>query len=78
MIEVPKDHPEYALDTVTMGLNVNEFSQSWLGETIVSHRVVTEEEALEICDADNEIYSDWTKEEKLNTFFTKENTTEEN
>lgn len=71
MVEAPADHPEYALDTVTLE-EAKEFSQLWLGETIVSHRVVTTEEALELSDADNDYCSGWSDELKIKNFFTKE------
>lgn len=71
LVEVPKGKSEWALDTVTMN-EAKEFSQHHLGETIVSHRVVTVEEALEICDVDNHYCSSWTDEQKINTFFTKD------
>lgn len=74
MVEAPKDHPEYALDDVTME-RPKEFSQKWLGETIVSHRVVSEMEALDICDVDNDYCKDWTDEQKFKAFFTKEGET---
>jgi hypothetical protein len=76
MVEVPlgvdqygKDKSEWALDTVTMQ-EAAEFSQEFLGEQIVSHRVVTRAEALEICDKDNDYASSWSEEHKVNTFFT--------
>jgi len=69
MVEAPDAHPEYALDTVTSE-EAKEFSQLWLGETIVSHRVVTEEEALMICDEDNSYIKEWTAEHKKNSMFT--------
>ena len=77
MVEVPvgideygKDKSEWALDSVTMNEAV-EFSQEHLGEQIVSHRVVTKEEALDLSDADNK-YTDelWDEELKMKTFFT--------
>jgi hypothetical protein len=71
MVEAPKDHPEYALDTVTLE-EAKEFSQKWLGETIVSDRVVSLEEALELCDIDNDYCSSWADETKIKNFFTKE------
>ena len=74
MIEAPKDNPEYALDDVTME-RPKEFSQKWLGETIVSHRVVSQMEALDICDVDNDYCKDWTDEQKFSAFFTKEGET---
>ena len=74
LVEAPKDQPEYALDDVTME-SPKEFSQKWLGETIVSHRVVSTMEALDICDVDNDYCSDWTAEQKIRTFFTKDGET---
>jgi hypothetical protein len=49
-----------------------EFSQEYLGEQIFSHRVVTKEEALELCDEDNSYGSSWPEDVKLKNFFTKE------
>jgi hypothetical protein len=70
VVEAPADHPEYALDTVTMD-EANEFSQEHLGETIVSHRVVSEKEALAQVVIDQPYLSEWSedlKKEKLFTF----------
>jgi hypothetical protein len=69
LVEAPADHPEYALDTVTCN-EAKEFSQEALPEIIVSHRVVTEEEALKVCDVDNDYLKSWTKEQKIKNFFT--------
>jgi hypothetical protein len=69
MVEVPAGKAEYALDTVTME-QAKEFSQVHLGETIVSHRVVTEKEALEIFDKDNDYLAKWDKEVKIKNAFT--------
>jgi hypothetical protein len=76
MVEVPigtdnydKDKVEWALDTVTME-EAKEFSQEHIGELIVSHRVVTKEEALSLCDKDNDYTIAWSEEQKINTFFT--------
>ena len=71
MVEVPKGKKEYALDTVTMH-EAKEFSQQHLDETIVSHRVVTKKEALQICDEDNNYCSSWTSDKKESAFFTHE------
>jgi hypothetical protein len=72
MVEVPADHPEYALDTVTCE-EAKEFSQEHIGETIVSHRVMgSTAEALVQCDLDNSYCSGWTDEQKINAFFTKD------
>lgn len=54
VVEVPEgidnygnDKALWALDTVTMEEGV-EFSQKWLGETIVSHRVIDKAEAVHL------------------------------
>ena len=77
VVEVPigvddfgNDKANWALDTVTME-EAHEFSQEHLGETIVSHRVVTPEEVLKLCDKDNSYCSSWTDEHKMDTFVTK-------
>lgn len=69
MVEAPADHPEYALDTVTAN-EAKEFSQEHIGETIVSHRVVSLDEAIQICDQDNDYLKSWSDEQKINSFFT--------
>jgi hypothetical protein len=47
-----------------------EFSQEYLGEQIVSHRVVTYDEALSLCDKDNDYVVSWDTETKVKNFFT--------
>ena len=76
MVEVPvgidrqgKDKTLWALDTVTLE-EAKEFSQEHLGETIVSHRVVTKEDALAMCDKDNDYAKVWNDELKMQNFFT--------
>ena len=76
MVEVPvgvdrydKDKTLWALDTVTMG-EAKEFSQEHLGETIVTHHVVTKEDALAMCDKENDYARVWNDELKIQTFFT--------
>jgi hypothetical protein len=76
MVEVPigtddhgKDKALWALDTVTCE-DAQEFSQEFLGEQIVSHRVVTKEEALKLCDEDNDYHSASPEELKVKLFFT--------
>lgn len=72
MVEAPASHPEYALDDVTME-DAKEFSQLALQEVITSHRIMgSTAEALVLCDLDNDYCSDWTDEQKINAFFTKE------
>jgi hypothetical protein len=74
MVEAPASNPEYALDDVTCQ-TTKEFSQEWLGENIISHRVVSQEEALRICDIDNDYCTEWTEQQKIDAFFTKEGET---
>ena len=71
MVEAPREHPEYAMDTVTMD-EAKEFSQQYLGEVITSHRVVSQEEALEMSDVDNDYTVGWDTANKMRCFFTKE------
>jgi len=71
MVEVPIGKALWALDTVVMN-EAKEFSQEHLGETIVSHRVVSVEEALSMCDRDNAYCSSWSDDKKIDAFFTKE------
>ena len=71
MVQAPATNPEYALDDVTCQ-DVKEFSQLDIGETIVSHRVMSTDEALKLCDEDNDYTNGWTQEQKIKAFFTKE------
>lgn len=68
-VEVPKGKTDWALDTVACE-EAKEFSQHCLGETIVSRRTVTKEEALELSRKDNDYCASWTDEQHLNSFFT--------
>lgn len=70
VVEVPKGHSEWALDTVVMQ-EAKEFSQQHIGENIISHRVMSKEEVLELCDIDNDYAKRWSDETKLDTFVTK-------
>jgi hypothetical protein len=70
MVEVPKGKADWALDTVTMN-EAHEFSQEHLGEQIVSHRVMSEDEAIALCDVDNHYCSTWSRDKKLEAFVTK-------
>ena len=74
VIEVPDDHNareypcsaiQWAEDTVTME-EMKEFSQKWLGETIIGSREVTRDEILKLCDQDNDYLKSWTEEQKMN------------
>jgi hypothetical protein len=55
---------EWANDSVTME-EVKEFSQHWLGETILDTFILDEERVLKLFDRDNQYLSDWTEEKKL-------------
>lgn len=72
MVEVPVGRAGWALDTVSCD-EAKEFSQLSLGETIVSHRVVSKEEVLKICDEDNAFCHSWTDEQKIDAFVTTDN-----
>ena len=73
VIEVPDNHnegeypctaEEWAADTVTSE-EMKEFSQLWLGETILSTREITKEEIIPLCDKDNDYLKSWTDEQKF-------------
>ena len=70
MVEVPVGKSEWALDAVVCQ-DANEFSQKHLDEAIVSHRVVSYDEAMRMCDEDNGyVKSAWTNLKKREVFFT--------
>jgi hypothetical protein len=78
IIEVPDDHNEreypcsadtWASDTVTAE-EAKEFSQLWLGETIVSTREITKEQIVPLCDVDNEYCMAWNDDKKVEVFVT--------
>ena len=56
---------EWARDSVTME-EVKEFSQHWLGETILDTFVLDKERMLALFDRDNDYLKSWTEEQKLN------------
>ena len=56
--------PASALDMVTCG-DIGEFSQHGLGEHILDHNVVSEEEVLELFDKHNEYLENWSVAKKL-------------
>ena len=74
MVEAPASNPEYALDDVTMQ-TPKEFSQLALPEIITSHRVISEENALQLCEEDNSYCRSWTNDQLKKAFFTKEGET---
>ena len=70
VVEVPAGKAEWALDTVVMQ-EAKEFSQEHIGENIVSHRVMSEEQVLALCSIDNDYANNWNDKLKLDTFVTK-------
>ena len=76
VVEVPigmdnwgKDKKLWALDTVTME-EAKEFSQEHIDESIFSHRVLSYDEVIKLCDEDNEYCKDWPEEKKVEVFVT--------
>jgi len=76
VVEVPTGVDQYgndkslwALDTVAMD-EAKEFSQQHLGETIVSHRVISHDELIKLCDENNDYCKDWSDEKKMEVFVT--------
>lgn len=59
------DKEEHACDEVVME-RATELSQDFIGESILSSRVITEAEYLEIFDKDNDYLKSWKVEQKLN------------
>lgn len=70
MVEVPIGKEDWALDVVTMQ-EAKEFSQKHVDEIIMSHRVVSKDEALQICNKDNDYATAWSDDKKIDVFFTK-------
>jgi hypothetical protein len=78
VIEVPHNHndgefpctaEQWAADTVTCE-EMKEFSQLWLGETIVSAHEITNEKIITMCDEDNDYCKSWDREKKMEVFVT--------
>ena len=69
VVQVPKGKTEYALDDVVMH-RPKEFSQKHLDEIIVSHRVISQDEGLKLCDEDNAYCQSWDTDKKVRVFFT--------
>jgi hypothetical protein len=70
VVEVPAGKAEWALDTVVMQ-EAKEFSQEHIGENIVSHRVMSKEQVLALCNIDNDYANNWNDKLKIDTFVTK-------
>jgi hypothetical protein len=76
MVQAPASNPEWALDDVTCR-TAKEFSQLDIGEVITSHRIISHDDALKLCDEDNDYTRSWSDEQKIKAFFTKEGETNE-
>ena len=65
-VELNDDEPiEYALDDVTMQeKGLDEFAQVHIGEDVFSHRVISEEEYIQMFDELNDYMKQWTPEQK--------------
>jgi hypothetical protein len=61
------DPPEWAEDSVVCKTpdDFHEFSQYHVGDQILSHRVISEEEYLTMFDKDNDYLKEWPTERKL-------------
>lgn len=64
VVEVPKGKSEWALDTVTMN-EAEEFSQEHIGEQIISHRVIDNDEYMRVFNIDNAYLQSWSDEQKF-------------
>lgn len=60
-----EDDIQHANDEVIMGKDIEEFSQTHLGEVIVSTREITKEEYLRMFDEDNPYLKGWEEDAKL-------------
>ena len=78
VIEVPDNHndgeypctaQQWAEDTV-VSEEMKEFSQLYLGETIISSREIPKEEIVLLIDKDNEYCKSWDDEHKFDSFVT--------
>lgn len=63
VVQTPKDHPEWALDTVTCHEAV-EFTQKPIEEVILSSRVISQEEFNRIFEEENAYLSAWDDEKR--------------
>jgi hypothetical protein len=60
----PAKQIEWASDSVTCE-SVKEFSQKWLGESIVDAMILDEERVVNLFDRDNDYLKEWTRNQKL-------------
>ena len=60
---------EHAEDTVVCE-EAKEFSQKWVGETIMSTHEITNEHIIKLCDEDNAYVKTWADDKKFEAFVT--------
>jgi len=60
----PAKQIEWASDNVTCE-KVSEFSQKWIGESIVDAMILDEERIVNLFDRDNDYLKEWTRQQKL-------------
>ena len=74
-VRLPDDEPnENAIDDVVWNADLidsslSEVSQNHIGEDIFSHRVVTEDQYIELFDRENDYLKEWPREKKLEFIF---------
>lgn len=61
-----EDNIDHALDSHAAGDldDGNEMSQEYMGEFVISHREITEDEYIKIFDKDNDNFKEWTPNQK--------------
>ena len=64
-VETSDNEVDQAIDEVRLGKVQDEFSQKHLGESVISQRVVSVDEYLELFDKDNYHLKSWTPEQKM-------------
>lgn len=69
VVEVPQGQLDWALDTVVCE-DAKEFSQEFIGEQIVSSRVLTKEQVIELAREDNKYLASWPDEKLYSHFVT--------
>ena len=74
-VRLPDEEPnEYAVDDVVWNTDLidsplSEVTQKHISEDIFSHRVITEDEYLELFDRENDYLKEWPREKKLEFIF---------
>lgn len=64
---VPVDDCTYAEATAQIKADgVEEFTQEWVGEQIISSETMGEKKLLEVFDKENDYLSGWSKKDKVN------------